>query len=277
MEEGRTISPDVVDLRSFYAERLGTIAQRLIAARVGSLWPTRTGDRVLGIGYATPFLSALASGAERVLAFMPAAQGVMNWSDEGGNLAALVHEDVLPLTDASIDRILAVHCLETTANVRDLLRELWRVLVPGGRLIIVVPNRRGIWARVERTPFGYGRPFSRSQISSLLRDTQYSEIAWSGALFAPPLKNRLLLRSGRNWDRVGRALWPAFPGVLIVEATKLVYQGLPARRTSSRLVLKPALIPAGSGAGQLQKRPQGGAAATPLSVRIGPAEPDPLG
>ena len=135
MEEGRTISPDVVDLRSFYAERLGTIAQRLIAARVGTLWPTRTGDRVLGIGYATPFLSALAGGAERVLAFMPAAQGVMNWSDEGGNLAALVHEDVLPLTDASIDRILAVHCLETTANVRDLLRELWRVLVPGGRLI----------------------------------------------------------------------------------------------------------------------------------------------
>ncbi len=89
---------------------------------------------------------------------MPSAQGVINWSADGGNVAALVHEDMLPLTDASMDRILAIHCLETTANVRDLLRELWRVLAPGGRLIIAVPNRRGIWARVERTPFGYGRP-----------------------------------------------------------------------------------------------------------------------
>lgn len=253
MEEGHTISPDVVDLRSFYAERIGTVAQGLIAARIGALWPSTNSDRVVGIGYATPFLSAFAEGSERVLAFMPAAQGVMNWSADGGNLAALVHEDTLPLSDASVDRILAVHCLETTANVRDLLKELWRVLCPGGRLIIVVPNRRGIWARVERTPFGYGRPFSRSQISSLLRETLFSEIAWSGALFGPPLKSRVFLRSGRNWDRVGRLLWPAFPGVLIVEATKLVYQGLPARRTSRKMALKPALIPAGSGAGQLRR------------------------
>jgi SAM-dependent methyltransferase len=256
LEEGHTIAPDVVDLRFFYSERLGAIAHGLITARIDALWPSMSGDRVLGIGYATPFLGAFATRTERTLAFMPAAQGVMNWSVEGGNLAALVHEDVLPLPDASIDRVLAIHCLETAPNVRDLLKEFWRVLCPGGRLIIVVPNRRGIWARVERTPFGYGRPFSRSQLSSLLRETLFSEIAWSGALFAPPLRSRLLLRSGRNWDRVGRILWPAFPGVLIVEATKLVYQGLPARRTSSRrLALKPALIPAGGRAGQLQRQP----------------------
>ncbi|MBZ9937359.1 class I SAM-dependent methyltransferase [Mesorhizobium sp. BR1-1-16] len=247
MEEGQTISPDIVDLRSFYAERLGVVARGLIAARIHAHWPSATGDRVLGIGYATPYLQELSLGAERVLAFMPAAQGVMNWSADGGNVATLVHEDMLPLTDASIDRILAIHCLETTANVRDLLRELWRVLVPGGRLIIAVPNRRGIWARVERTPFGYGRPFSRGQIATLLRETQFSEIGWSGALFAPPSSSRLFLRSGKGWDRIGRVMWPAFPGVLIVEVTKLMYQGVPARRSSRRVsVLAPALIPAGS-------------------------------
>lgn len=247
MEAGQTISPDVIDLGSFYAERLGGIAHAIIAARLAALWPNIQGDRVLGIGYASPYLEQLSAGAERVLAFMPAAQGVVNWSAEGGNLAALVHEDMLPLTDGSIDRILAIHCLETTANARDLLRELWRVLVPGGRLIIAVPNRRGIWARVERTPFGYGRPFSRGQITSLLRETQFSEVAWSGALFMPPTTKRLLIGSARGWDRIGSLLWPAFPGVLIVEAKKLVYQGIPARRSSRRLpVLAPALIPAGS-------------------------------
>ncbi|MBN8999714.1 MAG: methyltransferase domain-containing protein [Rhizobiales bacterium] len=249
MEEGHTISPDIADLRSFYGERLGVIAHGLIAARLAALWPSAAGDRVLGIGYATPFLGPFCDNAERVLAFMPAAQGVMNWSaKEGGNLAALVVEDELPLGDSTVDRILAVHCLETAANARELLGEMWRVLAPGGKLIVVVPNRRGIWARVEKTPFGYGRPFSRGQLTTLLRDAQFSGAAWSGALFAPPFANRFLLRNGRGWDRAGAMLWPAFAGVLIVEATKLVYQTLPVRsRSRSRRVpaLRPSLIPPG--------------------------------
>jgi SAM-dependent methyltransferase len=245
LEQGRTLTPDVLDLANFYAERLGGVAQGRIAARLAALWPRVAGDRVLGIGYATPYLAPFLPHAERVINFMPAAQGVMNWSSDGGNLAALVIEDELPLTDSSIDRILVVHCLETSANARETLRELWRVLVPGGKMIAVVPNRRGIWARVERTPFGYGRPFSRGQLSTLLRETDFSETAWSGALFAPPFASRLLIRSGRAWERAGAVLWPGFCGVQIVEATKLVYQGLPARMPSRRRqpAFRPALAP----------------------------------
>ena len=42
---------------------------------------------------------------------------------------------------------------------------MWRVLAPSGR-VIVVPNRRGPWARADNTPFGHGRPYSRSQITN---------------------------------------------------------------------------------------------------------------
>ena len=38
-----------------------------------------------------------------------------------------------------------------------------------GKLVIVTPNRRGLWARFEHTPFGTGRPFSRGQLTELLR------------------------------------------------------------------------------------------------------------
>lgn len=241
---------DVVDLRAFYADRLGQIARRLVAERLRRLWPSVTGDRLLGIGYATPYLAEFAPEAERLLAFMPAAQGVVNWPAEGPNAAALVADDALPLPDASIDRVLAIHSLEMAENARDQLREIWRVLAPGGRVIIVVPNRRGIWAQVEATPFGYGRPFSKGQLTALLREALFSPLGWGQALAVPPFAHRLWLRTGANWERVGTSVWPAFAGVIIVEATKQLYQGIPARARSrvKQRSFRPALIPPPAGA-----------------------------
>ncbi len=234
---------DVVDLRAFYAERLGLVARRLIGTHIKAFWPDARATSVLGIGYATPYLS-LFPDAERVLAFMPAPQGVVNWPAQGPSAVALILDDMLPLPDASIDRVLAVHSLEMTQNVHDLLREIWRVLAPGGRLIAVVPNRRGIWARVESTPFGYGSPFSRGQLNALFRDTLFSPLGWADALSMPPINRRMLYRTGAAWERFGAALWPGFAGVIIVEATKQVYQGVPARAKERRRRLAPALRPA---------------------------------
>ena len=86
-------------------------------------------------------------------------------------LAALTDEFALPLADAAVDRVLLVHALEMSHEADALLREVWRVLASGGRLLAVVPNRRGLWARMDTTPFGHGRPCSRSQIVQVLRET----------------------------------------------------------------------------------------------------------
>jgi SAM-dependent methyltransferase len=241
---------DVVDLRVFYSERLGLVARRLIAERLHRHWPSVVGERVLGIGFAAPYLIDFMAEAERVLAFMPAAQGVVNWPPGGPNAAALVADDSLPLPDASVDRVLAIHSLEMTANADDHLREIWRVLAPGGRLIIVVPNRRGIWARVETTPFGFGRPYGRGQLTALLRDALFSPLGWSEALAVPPFRRRPWVRSGSAWEKIGTTLWPAFAGVIIVEATKQLYQGIPTRRYAQKLepAFRPALIPPGASA-----------------------------
>ena len=194
---------DVVDLRAFYASRLGQVARRLIGRRLAKRWPSVAGESLVGVGYATPYLEGLADGAERVVAFMPAAQGVVTWPPEGPNRAALVEDDALPLPDASIDRALVVHCLEMAVNPRDHLHEIWRVLAPGGRVILVVPNRAGIWARTETTPFGHGQPYGSGQLTSLLRDTQFSPLGWSEALAVPPLRGPL--------DRVGADLGAGRP------------------------------------------------------------------
>jgi SAM-dependent methyltransferase len=244
---------DVVDLRVFYSERRGLVARRLIAERLRRHWPSVAGERVLGVGFAAPYLIDFMADAERVLAFMPAPQGVVNWPPGGPNAAALVADDSLPLPDASVDRVLAIHSLEMTANADDHLREIWRVLAPGGRLIIVVPNRRGIWARVETTPFGFGRPYGRGQLTALLRDALFSPLGWSEALAVPPFRRRPWVRSGSAWEKIGTTLWPAFAGVIIVEATKQLYQGIPTRRYAQKLepAFRPALIPPGASARDL--------------------------
>src|SRR5271169_1653075 len=126
---------DVVDLRNFYAQYLGVVARRLIGRGIRDRWSDTSGLRVVGIGYATPYLGLFREEAERCLALMPAAQGVVRWPSARAGLTALVEEDELPLTDSAVDRMLLVHALEMSPDPAELLREAWRVLAGGGRLL----------------------------------------------------------------------------------------------------------------------------------------------
>jgi len=243
------MSIDVVDLRNFYAQRLGVAARRFVGRGIRMRFADTRGMSVLGVGYATPYLGQFREEAERCLAFMPAAQGVVKWPSARAGLAALVDELELPLPDAAVDRVLLVHALEMAHDAGALLREVWRVLAAGGRLLAVVPNRRGLWARMDTTPFGHGRPFSRTQINFLLRETWFTPIGWSEALYVPPIARGWFLRSAAAWERAGSTISAPFAGVHIVEATKQVYRAIPARRERARLVpaLEPALAPSPGG------------------------------
>jgi len=231
---------DVVDLRDFYETRLGQVTRHLIRRRVRSLWPDLSGQSLLGVGYATPYLRQYRDEAERVLAVMPAGQGVMPWPPEEPNAVALADETELPLPDMSIDRVLLVHGLECGEHLRDMLREIWRVLSGSGRLLIVVPNRRGIWAQTDRTPFGQGHPYSPPQLSRLLRDNLFTPTTWSQALFIPPVRSRTLLRTAPAWERIGGRWLARFGGVVLMEAGKQIY-AVPGVRTKRRP--QPVIVP----------------------------------
>jgi SAM-dependent methyltransferase len=235
------MASDVVDLRDFYRTPLGGVARRMIRQAVRRMWPDMRGLRVLGIGYPAPFLTAISPETERTIALMPASLGVLAWPAEGANLATLADEGELPFADYSLDRVLLIHTLETTDQVGSLLKEVWRVLAGGGRLLIVTPNRRGIWARLDRTPFGFGRPYTMSQLSQLLRDELFTPVATATALFVPPTRSRMVLRSARAWERIGARFFPTFAGVVLVEATKQIYaKPIAARAPKRRLVYTPA-------------------------------------
>lgn len=145
---------DVIDLRNFYSQRLGAVARRLINRGIQRYWPNADGLRVAGLGYPTPYLGLFREDAERCFALMPAAQGVLKWPTSRPTLSTLVDEFSLPLADAAVDRILLVHALEISDDPEGLLREVWRVLAPSGRMMAIIPNRRGVWTRTDNTPFG---------------------------------------------------------------------------------------------------------------------------
>ena len=139
----------------------------------------------------------------------------------------MADEAALPFPDAFFDRILVVHGLEGADATRLLLRQLWRVLAPEGRLLLVAPNRTSPWAQLERSPFAIGRPFSRGELDRLLRAALFEPLNWSRALYVPPFHGRRLARTGEGWDRLLRRLFPALSGVHIVEAGKTVYGSMP--------------------------------------------------
>jgi SAM-dependent methyltransferase len=237
------MSVDVTDLRAFYAGPLGLLTQRLVGRALAQVWTDLRGLSVLGLGYATPYLSDLGK-AGPLIAFMPASQGVVNWPASGLSASTLVDSMMMPLAEGSVDRIIVVHALETVASPSELLGEVWRVLKPGGRIVVVCPNRRGLWSRMDTTPFGHGQPFSRGQLRRLMKGAMFSPENWAEILYMPPLRSRLLLSSAAAWEGLGRSLSLPFAGLHVVDATKQLHRPIPVYERRRSRQLAPVLVPA---------------------------------
>jgi SAM-dependent methyltransferase len=224
---------DSRNLRRFYDSPRGKITRRYIARRLGEHMEEIKGRRLLGVGYVTPFLRPFLESAERVIAAEPVYGRATPWPREARALSTSVEEHLLPFADAFFDRVLVIHGLETADSTRRFLREIWRVLADDGKLILVVPNRVSFWAQLERTPFGFGHPFSNAQLQRLLEDMLFEVEEWDTALFIPPFGWRAP-RLGKAFERLGHRFWPRLSGVHIVEATKSLYAGAPADSIRAR-------------------------------------------
>jgi SAM-dependent methyltransferase len=236
--------PHVYELKEFYATRRGQTARRLIRQAVRAMWPGLAGEALLGIGYATPCLGIYREEAERVVALMPAGQGVIAWPGEGERLVAVTEEPELPLADNSFDRILLLHALELSEELQPLLAEIHRVLRPQGRLLAVVPNRRGVWARIEGTPFGHGHPFTGGQLTRLLRNNGFVPLRQKMTLYVPPTRSRMVLRMSGLWQKLGLRFARPFGGLLLVEAEKEVYEAQPVGKRVRKKIITPTRAPA---------------------------------
>lgn len=215
--------PSVVELKQFYASPLGQTACRAIQKAVVRWWPEAKDETIAGIGYSTPYLRLYHEKSMLNIAFMPAQQGALYWPASGMNLTALVNEAELPLGDNLVNRVICVHSLENSEQRLAMLEEAWRVLAPGGRLLLIVPNRRGIWARASDNPFSYGHPFSQQQLKKALAEAQFTPTRSATALFMPPVRWQSAQKLAGVVEAVGRFAFGVFGGVLLMEAEKQIY------------------------------------------------------
>ncbi|MBD0271050.1 MAG: class I SAM-dependent methyltransferase [Acetobacteraceae bacterium] len=219
-------------LEGFYTTPTGLVAARLLRERLRAFWPSLPRQSVMGLGYASPFLRLWRAEAARCVAVVPPHLPRWRWPRKAACRTAVAEDDALPFPDLSFDRILLVHGLETTENARRLLREAWRVLKDDGRLLVAAPNRLSFWAQMESTPFGHGQPYSPGQLERLLRRQMFSVERRGAALFVPPFKARVLLRSAEGWERVGPVVFPRFAGLTLLEAEKDMFAAIPAPATA---------------------------------------------
>ena len=226
--------PDAGRLAAFYATPLGrrvaAILKRRLRRRLGSL----AGRQVALVGFGAPLVAGLCERAAWHVQLSPERIGAI----AGAPWTAMVAEAALPLADEAVDVVILLHALEAAVDPEALMREVWRILRPEGRMVAFLPRRASLWARVARTPFGHGRPWRQREIETLLAERCFLVTGSERILRFPPFAPATL--PALAIERMADAIHLPFGGLLLVTAVKRLAQPLPVLRRTRRAVLAPA-------------------------------------
>lgn len=143
----------------------------------------------------------------------------------GGVVAAI---DALPIGTDSVDVVLVPHALEFSDSPHDVLREVDRVLVPEGHVVIVVFNPLSLWGmarlwlgRGRRAPWN-GRFFTATRIKDWLALLGFDVVLSRNIFFRPPLRHEAMLQRLQFMERLGARWWPRLGAVTVLVGRKRV-------------------------------------------------------
>lgn len=149
----------------------------------------------------------------------------------GGGAEVIAEADALPFASASIDLVVLPHILEFARNPHQVLREVERVLVPEGSVVIAGFNPFSLWGLQRMMMRGKDSVPWRGQYLSVLRIKDWLALlgfetqAGSFGCYAPAVTSTKWLERWRFMDKAGDRWWPFCGGTYMVQGIKRV-QGM---------------------------------------------------
>lgn len=153
-----------------------------------------------------------------------------------GNAALRLDYAALPFPEASLDLVVLPHALDSHPDPHATLREVARVLVPGGRVVVSGFSAASLWGLRQRRE-RLGRRFNlgisllpepvefigNRRLRDWLRLLNFEpELALHGC-YRPLLGSEHWLRRWRWMDRLGERWWPFFGAAYVTVAVKRVH------------------------------------------------------
>ncbi len=160
----------------------------------------------------------------------------------------------LPIARDSADAVVMPHTLDLARDPQQVLREVERVLIPEGRLVVIGFNPWSLWGLrrllgTRRSPPWSCHFIGYPQLHDWLSLLGFAVERTDVLMFRPPIAHTGLLERCAFLDRHGARLWPMFAGVYVVQAIKRVSTltpiTLPRRRR--RLISASAIEPSARG------------------------------
>jgi SAM-dependent methyltransferase len=133
--------------------------------------------------------------------------------------------EVLPFVNDGVDGVLLPHTLERTEDPRRLLREVHRILVPEGSLVLMGLNPRSLWGlrralSRRRFPVGVRQLIRERQVRDWLEVLGFSVQSVHRYAFRPPIDHARTLDALRWMERRGPNWLPSLAGGYMIVARK---------------------------------------------------------
>lgn len=144
---------------------------------------------------------------------------------EYGHTAVCCDLTALPFASQSVDLVVLPHVLEFHADPHQLLREIDRILIPEGQLLILGFNPLSLWGlrrRLRRTPRfpWHGSYLSVLRLRDWLKLLGFEVDRGTFGCFAPPCQQAAWLRRAALLEHAGTRWWSFAGGVYLLRAIK---------------------------------------------------------
>ena len=130
------------------------------------------------------------------------------------NVAMWAYPDAIPLASESVDVAVLPHTLEFDRDPHQILREVDRILIAEGHVVVLGFNPWSIWGlrsllhRRGLTAPWCGDFLSITRIKDWMALLGYDVVAIQGFFYRPPFEHKGIMRKLKFMERAGKKLWP---------------------------------------------------------------------